>query len=174
MDDVFAQFQEATQTNRNKHASMSGIRNKAESVAAKHQRLKEHCHDAFNSILHTVVVPTSRNELEKLKNIPHRPTLQRKQIGLLSKRYDFYDHCEQRNYAVVGKYFDVLSWWTEFEHMFPYVFPRAIILISKPAMNTFHDWVFSMLSWFDSNHLMHCQTAKTFEMHVLECIMRKL
>ena len=31
-----------------------------------------------------------------------------------------------------------------------------------------------MSSWFESNHLMCCQTAKTFVMHVLECIMRKL
>ena len=47
IDDVFAQFQEATEPNRNEHASTSRIRNKAESEAAMHQKLKEHCHAAF-------------------------------------------------------------------------------------------------------------------------------
>ena len=43
-DGIFARFQEATKTNRNKHASTSMIRNKAECEAAAHQ---EHCHNAF-------------------------------------------------------------------------------------------------------------------------------
>ena len=37
--------------NRNEHASTSGIRNKAESEAAMHQKLKDHCHDAFKQYI---------------------------------------------------------------------------------------------------------------------------
>ena len=40
MDDVFAQFQEATQMNMNEDASTSGIRNKAESEAAMCQKVE--------------------------------------------------------------------------------------------------------------------------------------
>ena len=83
-------------------------------------------------------------------------------------------HQGKEIFSVVGKYFDVQSWWKESNQMFPHVFPSTTIWILKPAMNAFQERVFSMSSWFDSNHLMHCQTAKTFEMHVLECIMRKL
>ena len=87
-----------------------------------------------------------------------------------SEKYDFSEYCEQRTYAVVGKYFDVLSWWKEYEKMFPYVFPSTIFW---PAMNAFQERVFSISSWFDSNCLMCCQTSKTLEMCVLECITRK-
>ena len=51
MDDVFAQFLEATQVNRNEYASMSRNRNKAESVAATHEKLKEHCHNVFKQYI---------------------------------------------------------------------------------------------------------------------------
>ena len=44
------------------------------------------------------------------------------------------------------KNFDFLSWWKEFELMFPYVFPSAIIWISKPATNAFHERGFPMSS----------------------------
>ena len=37
-------------------------------------------------------------------------------------------------------------------------------------MNTFQERVFSLGSWFDSNRLIRCQGAKTFEMRMLECI----
>ena len=33
---------------------------------------------------------------------------------------------------------------------------------------------YSLGSWFDSNQLMRCQGAKTFEMRMLECITRNL
>ena len=42
--------------------------------------------------------------------------------------------------------------------------------LSRPAMNAFQERVFSLGSWFDSNQLMQCQGAKTFEMRMLECI----
>ena len=50
-----------------------------------------------------------------------------------SEKYEFSEYCQQRNYAVVGKYFDVLSWWKEYEKMFQHVVPSTIIWISKPA-----------------------------------------
>ena len=37
--------------NRNEHASTSGIRSKAESEAAMHQKLNDHCHDAFKQYI---------------------------------------------------------------------------------------------------------------------------
>ena len=41
-------------------------------------------------------------------------------------------------------------------------------------MNAFQERVFSLGSWFDSNQLMRCQGAKTFEMRTLECITHNL
>ena len=42
--------------------------------------------------------------------------------------------------------------------------------LSQPATNAFQEQVFSLGSWLDSNRLMQCQGAKTFEMRMLECI----
>ena len=82
--------------------------------------------------------------------------------------------CMERNYIAVGKYFNVMGWWQAFADKYIYVYPSALMWLSRPATNAFQERVFSLGSWFDSNRLMRCQGAKTFEMRTLECITRDL
>ena len=82
--------------------------------------------------------------------------------------------CMERNYIAVGKYFNVMGWWLAFADKYIYVYPSTLTWLSQPPTNAFQERVFSLGSWFDSNRLMRCQGAKTFEMRTLECITRDL
>ena len=76
----------------------------------------------------------------------------------------------ERSYIAVGKYFNVMGWWQAFANKYIYVYPSALTWLSQPATNAFQEQVFSLGSWSDSNRLMRCQGAMTFEMRTLECI----
>ena len=54
------------------------------------------------------------------------------------------------------------------------MYPRAILWVLKPTTNAFQECVFSLGSWFDSNRLMHQQTAHTLQVRTLECITKQL
>ena len=80
----------------------------------------------------------------------------------------FEKDCAKGNYRAVGKYFDVLGWWHHHQNDYPRMYPSALLLLSKPTTNAFQECVFSLGSWFDSNRLMHQQTAHTFQVRTLE------
>ena len=54
------------------------------------------------------------------------------------------------------------------------MYPSALIWLLRPTTNAFQEHVFSVGSWFDSNRLMHQQTAHTFQVRTLEYITRQL
>ena len=157
----------------NKHATTGGIRNEAESETAAWKKLKEQCQDLFKQY---IAYCSSHFEkwIDMIKRSPADAYLMDKATCSFLEKFNFSKYCDQKNHAVVGKYIDILSRWKEYHKMFPNMFPSAIIWISKPAMNAFQERVFSISSWFNSNHLVRPQTAKTFAMCVLECIMRNL
>ena len=82
----------------------------------------------------------------------------------------FEKDCAKGNYHAVSKYFDVLGWWHHHQNDYPRMYPSALLWLSKPTTNAFQECVFSLGSWFDSNRLMHQQTAHTFQVRMLECI----
>ena len=86
----------------------------------------------------------------------------------------FEKDCVKGNYRAVGKYFDVLGWWHHHQNDYPHMYPSALLWLSKPTTNAFQERVFSLGSWFDSNRLMHRQTAHTFQVRMLECITQQL
>ena len=86
----------------------------------------------------------------------------------------FEKDCAKGNYHAVGKYFDVLGWWYHHQNDYPRMYPSALLWLSKPTTNAFQECVFSLGSWFDSNRLMHWQTAHTFQVRMLECITLQL
>jgi hypothetical protein len=79
-----------------------------------------------------------------------------------------------KNYCMIGKFFDVMSWWRINGPRFSKVFPSAIVALSQPATNAFQERVFSLASWFDSNRLMNRQFPKNFEMRTMEAVTRKM
>ena len=86
----------------------------------------------------------------------------------------FEKDCVKGNYHAVGKYFNVLGWWHHYRNDYPHMYPSVLLWLSKPTTNAFQEHVFSLGSWFDSNRLMHWQTAHTFQVRMLECIARQL
>ena len=82
----------------------------------------------------------------------------------------FEKDCAKGNYRAVSKYFDVLGWWHHHQNDYPHMYPSALLWLSKPTTNAFQERIFSLGSWFDSNRLMHWQTAHTFQVRTLECI----
>ena len=172
LNDVFARFQEAMQMNWSALAHITGKPSELE--AALHKKLKKGCKDAFKQYariyenhFHSWVVV-----IEKFLT---KSYLVDKANWNYLKKARFAKYCKKSNLQwLVGKYFDVLSWSMEYSKIFPFIFSCAIIWISPPATNAFQERVFLLLSWFDSNWLMHHQTVKTFEMRVLECICRQL
>ena len=90
------------------------------------------------------------------------------------KQQEFKLACTEHYFHVVGKYFDVLKWWSDNKMLFPKLFPSALIWISKPATNAFQERVFSRSSFMDRNPLMRRQLDKNFEMRTMESITREV
>ena len=86
----------------------------------------------------------------------------------------FENDCAKGNYHAVGKYFDVLGWWHHHQNDYPRMYPSVLLWLLKPTTNAFQERIVSLGSWFDSNRLMHRQTAHTFQVRMLECITRQL
>ena len=82
--------------------------------------------------------------------------------------------CRENHFHAVGKYFDVLKWWSTNRSLFPKLFPSALVWISKPATNAFQERVFSRSTFMDRNPLMRRQLDKNFEMRTMESITRKV
>ena len=97
-----------------------------ESEAAVWKMLKEHWQDLFKQY---IAYCSSHCEkwIDVIVKFPTDAYLEERGTWVFQEKFNFSEACDQKGTAVVGKYFDVLSWWKEYCKMFPYVFPSAII-----------------------------------------------
>ena len=173
-DDIFRAMAIQEAKKQQQLGNITGEFNTAGQDSAARKELRKKCKDTFDDYVW---------HCENIVDIDWASTIQQFPSELFVKESSSWKHsevenfrkiCTERNYIAVGKYFDVMGWWQAFADKYIYVYPSALTWLSRPATNAFQERVFSLGSWFDSNQLMRCQGAKTFEMRTLECITRDL
>ena len=87
---------------------------------------------------------------------------------------EFKDACANNYYLAVARYFDVMKWWRDHANEYPFLFPSALIWLTKPPTNAFQERVFSSSTWFHSNKLMSNTLEKHNEMRTIEYQTRSL
>ena len=135
--------------------------------------LYKECEEAFHYYVNDCKTQIS-DWFAMIEAYPSKKYLTESKNWSQEQRETFQEYCNMKNYCMIGKYFDVMSWWRINGERFAKVFPSAIVALSQPATNAFQERVFSLASWFDSNRLMNRTFPKNFEMRTMEAITRKM
>ena len=171
---AFRNFRESQELNERALLNITGKASAAEEEARVAKVLRQTCEDSLRDFRRACKREIDGRWQEAITKYPTEAYTTESKKWKGPEKAQFIAACQDTDFLVVGKYFDVMGWWEKNKDNYQHVFPTAVIWLTKPATNAFQERVFSLGSWFQQNKLQTKTTAKNFEMRAMEKLTRKI